>query len=112
MNATYYPKLNLLRLTTYVYLINTTHQIANGFQIEKRAILQTIEESLPILEYSKPGKITQPPQRTKIGDRSHNEMTCDFKFHQLAGPNQIARHLDVRVAWQRVARGVIVGEHD
>jgi len=36
---------------------------------------------------------------------AHNHMVEDFDFQELAGPNQITGHFDVRVAWGAIFRG-------
>jgi len=56
-------------------------------------------------------EISQRAQRTKVRI-SHDDMIRDFNFHQLAGPDQIAGHFDVRHARRRVAARVIMYQHN
>jgi hypothetical protein len=56
-------------------------------------------------------KITKRSERRVVWV-SHNDVIEDFDFDKLAGSDEIAGNLDVRLGRRRFAAGMIMGDND
>src|SRR5882724_11659360 len=62
-------------------------------------------------------QIAQLPQRDEVlgpisGRGPQDNMIEQLNAQELAGAEQIAGHLDIRLRWRRVAAGMIMRHHD